>query len=183
MDNLELGRRLKSARLAKKMTQSEVTGTFITRNMLSQIESGTATPSMKTLEYLAGVLEIPMDKLLSDSVGEETNSSALSVLNHAKQLLHQGNFEEILNLQPPDEVLQDEFHALYALANLGIARSLSKSKQIDELQKAVLYAKCAIEEAEQGIYENQTTVTEAQSLISTIAKYLSEYYSILAAGV
>ena len=44
MDNAELGRRLKAARLAKKMTQSEVVGDFITRNMLSQIESGTATP-------------------------------------------------------------------------------------------------------------------------------------------
>lgn len=50
MDNAELGRRLKAARLSKKMTQSDVVGTFITRNMLSQIESGSATPSMKTLE-------------------------------------------------------------------------------------------------------------------------------------
>ena len=56
MDNAELGRRLKAARLAKKMTQSDVVGDFITTNMLSQIESSSATPSMKTLEYLAGVL-------------------------------------------------------------------------------------------------------------------------------
>ena len=48
MDHAELGKRLKAARLAKKMTQSDVVGTFITRNMLSQIESGTATPSMNT---------------------------------------------------------------------------------------------------------------------------------------
>ena len=36
----ERGRRIKEARISKKMTQSEVVGTFITRNMLSQIESG-----------------------------------------------------------------------------------------------------------------------------------------------
>ena len=53
-----LGKRIKEARLAKKMTQSEVVGDFITRNMLSQIESGSATPSVKTLEYLCKVLEI-----------------------------------------------------------------------------------------------------------------------------
>ena len=121
MDNAELGRRLKNARLAKKMTQSEVTGNFITRNMLSQIESGTATPSMKTLEYLAGVLEIPMDKLLSDSDTTKTTNSALSLLHHAKQLLHQGKFQELLEMQSPDEILQDEFHALYGLAHLAIA--------------------------------------------------------------
>ena len=64
MDNITLGRRIKEARLAKKMTQSEVVGNFITRNMLSQIESGSASPSIKTLEYLSQVLEIPVDQLI-----------------------------------------------------------------------------------------------------------------------
>ena len=58
MEKNTLGKRIKEARLAKKMTQSEVVGNFITRNMLSQIESGSATPSVKTLEYLCKVLEI-----------------------------------------------------------------------------------------------------------------------------
>ena len=53
MNSGELGKRIKEARLAKKMTQSELVGTFITRNMLSRIESGNACPSVKTLEYLA----------------------------------------------------------------------------------------------------------------------------------
>lgn len=183
MNNAELGRRLKTARLAKKMTQSEVTGNFITRNMLSQIESGTATPSMKTLEYLAGVLEIPMDKLLSDSDSTEMTDSALSVLNQAKRLLHQGKFQELLEMQSPDEILQDEFHALYGLAHLAIANNLSDSKEVDELQKAVFHANTAIEEAQQGVYANDAVVSQARVLISTIAKYLSEYYSTLATGV
>lgn len=50
MNSEELGKRIKEARLAKKMTQSELVGTFITRNMLSRIESGNACPSVKTLE-------------------------------------------------------------------------------------------------------------------------------------
>ena len=58
MGRAELGRRLKEARLARRMTQSEVVGDFITRNMLSQIESGSAMPSVKTLEYLSKRLEI-----------------------------------------------------------------------------------------------------------------------------
>ena len=50
MNAAELGRRIKEARIAKKMTQSQVVGTFITRNMLSQIENGNALPSITTLE-------------------------------------------------------------------------------------------------------------------------------------
>ena len=60
MEKNTLGKRIKEARLSKKMTQSEVVGDFITRNMLSQIESGSATPSVKTLEYLCKVLELSL---------------------------------------------------------------------------------------------------------------------------
>ena len=76
MNNIELGKRLKEARLSKKMTQSDVVGTFITRNMLSQIESGAASPSLRTLEYLANTLELPIHYLVSETqsqIGEEIN--------------------------------------------------------------------------------------------------------------
>jgi transcriptional regulator with XRE-family HTH domain len=62
-----LGKRIKEARLAKKMTQSDVVGGYITRNMLSQIESGAAFPSIRTLEYLSGVLEVPMSELMAEN--------------------------------------------------------------------------------------------------------------------
>ena len=70
MEKNTLGKRIKEARLAKKMTQSEVVGDFITRNMLSQIESGSATPSVKTLEYLCKVLEKVIDALVTEGVGD-----------------------------------------------------------------------------------------------------------------
>lgn len=73
MDQIKLGKRIREARLAKKMTQSEVVGTFITRNMLSQIESGSASPSIKTLEYLSKVLEISLPELMAEE--EPTNDS------------------------------------------------------------------------------------------------------------
>lgn len=62
MDAHTIGQRIKEARLAKKMTQAEVVGDFITRNMLSQIESGSALPSMKTLAYLSSVLGIQIGR-------------------------------------------------------------------------------------------------------------------------
>ena len=68
MNSVELGKRIKEARLARKMTQADVVGDFITRNMLSQIESGTANPSVKTLTYLAKVLQLPVNYLLPDEL-------------------------------------------------------------------------------------------------------------------
>ena len=72
MNNLDLGKKLKEARLNKKLTQSDVVGTFITRNMLSQIESGAASPSLRTLEYLANVLELPIHYLIAEDIENST---------------------------------------------------------------------------------------------------------------
>ncbi len=57
---MTLGQKVRELRLSKQMTQKELAGDCITRNMLSQIENGSATPSMKTMEYLAGKLEKPL---------------------------------------------------------------------------------------------------------------------------
>ena len=182
MDNAELGRRLKSARLAKKMTQSDVVGSFITRNMLSQIESGTATPSMKTLEYLSGVLDLPLEKLLSESGGTESEQSCIATLRHVKRLLEEGNYEELLKTEDSTGLIADELHALRSIAHLEIAKQLAASEQTEAMQTAVMHARYAAQEAGHGIYANKTRVSEANQLIAQIAQFLSDYYSNLAAG-
>ena len=115
MDRALLGSRIKEARLAKKLTQTEVVGSFITRNMLSQIESGTATPSIKTLAYLAEVLDLPMEQL----IGAEEPGGDLALLQEAKQRLREGALDEALEKAAalPD-TLADERAALLAQASL-----------------------------------------------------------------
>lgn len=182
MDNAELGKRLKSARLAKKMTQSDVVGNFITRNMLSQIESGTATPSMKTLEYLSGVLELPLERLLSETGGSEQEQTSFTALQDAKRLLREGSYEALLGVEDASGLLGDELHALRSIAHLEIAKKLAQAEQTEEMQTAVMHARYAAQEAEQGIYANKARVSEANQLIAQIAQFLSSYYSTLAAG-
>ena len=182
MDSAELGRRLKSARLAKKMTQSDVAGTFITRNMLSLIESGNATPSVKTLEYLSSVLEIPMEKLLSES-GEDhlLEQSHLQTLQNAKNFLSMQQYHELLQCtDKPEGLFADEFHAMRSIAYLELAYELARSSQTDILQNAVAYARSAAQEATIGIYANPARAAQANQLIANLAKYLSDYYSSLA---
>ena len=62
-----LGAKIKSLRKLRKMTQSELSESFITRNMLSRIENGTASPSLETLCNIARRLEISPGWLLDDS--------------------------------------------------------------------------------------------------------------------
>ncbi len=73
---MTLGQRIKETRLEKQMTQQEVVGDFITRNMLSKIENDSATPSVKTLEYLSSVLQLPAGYFLSnyDMLSREKSS-------------------------------------------------------------------------------------------------------------
>ena len=68
---MELGKRLKEVRLAQGLSQRQLCGDEITRNMLSQIENGSAKPSMDTLRYLANRLGKPISYFL----GEETVTS------------------------------------------------------------------------------------------------------------
>ncbi len=64
-----LGQKVKEARLMNQMTQKELAGDFITRNMLSQIENDIATPSIKTIEYIAAVLKKPISFFVDHDQG------------------------------------------------------------------------------------------------------------------
>ena len=50
---MDIGKKIKELRSAKLMTQTELAGHEITRNMLSRIENGAALPSIGTVIYLA----------------------------------------------------------------------------------------------------------------------------------
>lgn len=169
MDSATLGKRIKEARLAKKMTQSDVVGGFITRNMLSQIESGTATPSIKTLEYLARVLDLPMDQLMG-----EGSEDALTHLTRAKGLMKRAKYRELIEMDgdyPPE--LSDEFNALLGRAYLEMAKELEGQ---GELQEVAGLVKKSIEYSEVGVYANHGLKTEGLLFLNQVADRLSNYY-------
>lgn len=178
MDKTALGKRIKEARMAKKMTQAEVVGSFITRNMLSQIESGTATPSVNTLEYLSRVLEVPMTYLMpAEADGECTDCAAL--LTYAKQLFFSGEYEQIIELKDSTGTLEDEFNAIKAKAYLELAEKFTGDESAEKMQAAVNYAKFAAELSQKGIYSNEAVKTEAMLVLNNLAQRLAEYYKSL----
>lgn len=186
MDPKLLGQRIKEARLAKKMTQAEVVGSFITRNMLSQIESGTAVPSVKTLTYLAEVLELPPSVLLpevsegSDSSNEEGTSVSTTVptdasaLFRAKEAFLAGDDTkacEILSSIEETSPLTDEAQALYARAALRLATVRCNEENYIE---ALDLSKTAATAAMKGLYASTEIKSQALLLLSDAAAKLAQ---------
>lgn len=176
MNRVELGRKIKEARLAKKMTQSDVAGDFITRNMLSQIESGVANPSLKTLEYLTSVLDIPIQVLMPDSrtaEREETESALYSRLLDIKELYSEENYGGVIETaeQLYGTALDDEACALTARSYINMA--LSREKEND-FSKAADYAEKAYEYADKGVYASRDIRTTAALLLNRAAEKLGK---------
>lgn len=169
MDRIKLGRMIKEARLAKKMTQSEVVGDFITRNMLSQIESGSAYPSLKTLDYLADKLDIPLQLLVPENARD--SDELLAPLLKAKDALKSGNLaaanEAVLPLLVEDGDLFDEAAAITAQCCVGLAENTEKS---GDLQHAYTLALRAYELSDIGLYRSREVKNRAIILLDRIAE-------------
>ncbi len=186
MDPKLLGQRIKEARLAKKMTQTEVVGSFITRNMLSQIESGNAVPSVKTLTYLAQVLELPPSVLLpdaADSSDTPDNRDALASTTvpkdavsfyRAKEAYLAKNDEDAYNALASIEdasVLTDETQALFAKVALRLASACYEAANYAD---ALEYAKTSATAATKGLYASLEVKSQALLLLSDAAAKLAQ---------
>ena len=77
---MRIGEKIKSLRQKRGMTQSELSGEDISRNMLSLIEHDRATPSVQTLQVLAERLKVSSAFLLAEAREEQIllRASAIS---------------------------------------------------------------------------------------------------------
>lgn len=175
MNSVELGKRIKEARLARKMTQSDVVGDFITRNMLSQIESGTANPSVKTLTYLAKVLQLPVNYLLPDELetyddSENAVNADFAALNNMKNAYKREDYMAAAELAKdfcaPESVISDEANAILARSYLELA------KKSDSPREAIALVKKAEQSADKGIYKSREVKTEILVLMDELAEKL-----------
>lgn len=120
---MELGQRLRQARLEKGLSQRQLCGDVITRNMLSQIENGSARPSMDTLRYLSGVLGKPMGYFLEE---EAVTSPNHLVMERARTAFEEKDWGRALTLleqyRVPDPVFDRERYYLGALIRICMAQ-------------------------------------------------------------
>ena len=123
---MELSQKLKQARLEAGLSQKALCGDRITRNMLSQIENGSARPSMDTLRYLAGQLQKPLSYFLEDDAVTSPNQELMAKLRAASP-------SEALALlgqyRTPDPAFDPERWLLEALACMQLAEDALSMKK------------------------------------------------------
>lgn len=123
---MEMGQLLRQARQEAGLSQRALCGSRITRNMLSQIENGTARPSMATLQYLADALGKPVSYFLGETVVTDNQR----VMASAREAYARKNFRQVLtsleDYAAPDETLDWEQGLLGYLSCLELAESAAR---------------------------------------------------------
>lgn len=146
---MNIGEKIRDLRIAKLMTQSELAGNRITRNMLSCIENGTAQPSLSTILYIASRLNVPAGFLLAEE-GDEIVYRKMNSLANIKRAYTAGDVRGCRSLclsgcPSPD----DEICLLLAECDVGIA--------VEEFWKGNLHSACrffdeALDYSEKTVY-------------------------------
>lgn len=120
---MELGEKLRAARLEAGLSQRQLCGDTITRNMLSQIENGAARPSMDTLRYLASRLGKSLSYFLEEQAVTSPNQQTMEQARSAYQTGLFSQAQEHLNrYKGPDPVFDWEYHLLCALCLMALAK-------------------------------------------------------------
>ncbi len=168
---MELGEKLRQARLEAGLSQRQLCGDVITRNMLSQIESGKAGPSMATLQYLAGQLGKPVSYFLEEDTALSAN---ISTMEQARQAYVHRDYELVLRIlegyQQPDPLFDQEYAYLMALSALERAAVLLEG--MDYLQAVAL-----LEQVNRGsIYYREDMERRRKNLLLRSYELSEQYY-------
>lgn len=122
---MTLGEKIKARRRELKITQSDLAGTEITRNMISAIEQDKAQPSLSTLKYIANALLLPLPYLLSNE-----NDLFFYVKKERmpaiKNALETKNYNACISLILKIDTLDDELYFILAKCyfELGVSSVL-----------------------------------------------------------
>lgn len=153
---MELGEKLRMTRIAAGLSQRQLCGQEITRNMLSQIESGKARPSMTTLQYLAARLDKPVSYFLED--GDRSPSD--TALETARQAFRQGQYPKALEaLQDCRESTEESAYLEY-LCLLKLGKAAIREEKLPYARQLLEKAGCV-----ESVYKTPPTERERQLLL------------------
>lgn len=148
---MNIGKRIRRLRLSKLMTQADLAGDQITRNMLCNIERGTALPSLPTAMYLAGRLGVPVGLLLAEEGGEFPYRKMIEMPN-IRRAFAAGDFTGCLSLLHSSFPAErdDELSLLCAEAEFGAARNAFEGGRF---RRAAAAFDRGVTAAEQTVYD------------------------------
>ncbi|MCL2095675.1 MAG: helix-turn-helix domain-containing protein [Oscillospiraceae bacterium] len=130
--DLSLGKKIRQIRIDRKITQQELVGDFITRNMLSQIENDIATPSIKTLQYIADHLEVPLSFLMVGEHDDEFNRNYEydddeTIRAKARRLFFAGDYLKYIEIAEDNPQILDGSKEAAMFLSLACVEAASES--------------------------------------------------------
>lgn len=171
-----IGEKIKRRRKELSITQSALCDGKITRNMLSLIESGKATPSLETADYLADALDIPLSYLFS----EEEDLSFFhkqKKISYIKDLFQRKNYSHCIKII--SEINSDDDELNYIWATSAYYLGIDALKQ-GSLQSAYKHFTSAEERSQKTIYDTEMlriTIPMYMAIIGNIQSPLLEFDS------
>lgn len=120
---MTIGEKIRQLRQTMGLSQRQLCGEKITRNMLSQIENGSARPSMDTLSYLANRLDKPVSYFLDENAVVSPNAD---LMVSARAAFSAGSFAEAIDIltayRRPDDTFDAERGHIENLCLLALAQ-------------------------------------------------------------
>ena len=156
---MEIGEKIKRLRSAKLMTQAELAGSEITRNMLSRIENGAALPSMGTVKYIAERLGVSPGFLLGNEEDEQLYFKSREIENIKKLYAHK-NFRLCRDICKSSEWRDDELSLIEAESCLRVG---TEEFRAGNLRLAIELFDEALECSEATIYSTDVICAEISS--------------------
>lgn len=160
---MTFGEKIKKARKEQGLTQKELAGDRITRNMLSAIESDKASPSLDTARHIANRLSLPLSYLLSDDdifdYNKKSNISKIKQLYNKKEFLSCIDTIKLLNN------IDDELSLILAECYYAVAKD---SILNGALFTGKRYVELALESCQNTVY-NTSHIEAGLSIFAALA--------------
>ncbi len=165
---MNIGQKIKSLRIAKMLTQQELAGDSITRNMLSRIENGFALPSLQTLMYISEKLGVPAGYLLSDE-NDDFAYKKLIGMPEVMRAFHAGEWQICMDLCYALNGVDDEINYILALCMYNCGKEMFVS---GDLKHAAQMFDTAKQQCMNTAYPLANVIAECDTYIGGIS-YIS----------
>ena len=159
---MNIGEKIKKIRAAKLMTQSELAGTHITRNMLSQIENGSAQPSMATILYISQKLNVSPGFLLAGEDDEWLYFKS-SEINNIKKAYADKNYRLCRDMCKNSEWSDDELWLILAECCLAVGK--------EEFCNG--YLRSAVDLFDEALGYCKDTIYNTDVIVSSVSAYFA----------
>ncbi|PKM51371.1 MAG: hypothetical protein CVV02_07130 [Firmicutes bacterium HGW-Firmicutes-7] len=172
MREMTLGHKVKEARIAKQMTQKELAGDFITRNMLSQIENDNAAPSIKTIEYIASILDKPISYFMDSEQSDQG-----SIIEELLTIYEDHNYNECIIKIEKTFAIESEYHNHDLIKDIYINCCIKAGiiyKDMGNYENAQTVLKKVLVFEKNMIFDSNVILYTVYNLLAEINGYLKD---------